>query len=558
MFDFFARPALAFATEAYSRRSLPTGEGPGGVKNLLLSVYDSIKNYSDKDRFYKRAKDKSCEELLREEDTAAQVEAYTRYYEEEERPHDPQDFEPVQPPEYPRPRRQKRAAPVAEEPDTYRQPIAIPKPEPTYIEPGPEESIIPDIDRPIQTEAAESGSCNCCSCCNCGCDTGSTGGSGPCGPDGCCDDQDGCLFGCGASGCDNSCAGVVPPSGAQNCWDDTGTTGPTGPTGPTGCTCGCEGCTCWCYTDENGNCQCTCSCEPTGGTGGGTGCIDADGYCHGYWDENGICHCSDTGSTGGTGGETGGTGGGTGCVDADGYCHGYLDENGVCHCSDTGSTGGTGGETGGTGGGTGCVDADGYCHGYLDENGVCHCSDTGSTGGTGGETGGTGGCCCRCCCEDPCDVCGRGAPGMSCDGESSQGACGTANTCGNTGCGCGCGCEDDETCECGDCCDCSYVCCTGGNSCRCRNTGCRYHVNGYCGKCVGCEDTTFENLPHRPHCGHIDEVTFEERPRYDEDLPANQLFTRLSGTRAARTDSGYPNRQAAAYYQSENRRILGE
>ncbi|MBO1680752.1 hypothetical protein, partial [Bittarella massiliensis (ex Durand et al. 2017)] len=78
MIPFFQRPALAYALAGESPARRP-GQG-GKVPSLLLSVYDEIKSFGDRDRFYKRAADKELDDILKEADRPADQADFDRYY----------------------------------------------------------------------------------------------------------------------------------------------------------------------------------------------------------------------------------------------------------------------------------------------------------------------------------------------------------------------------------------------------------------------------------------------------------------------------------------------
>ncbi|WP_444843259.1 hypothetical protein, partial [Clostridium sp. ATCC 29733] len=50
------------------------------MRSLLLSVYDEIKSFGDRDRFYKRAADKELDDILKEADRPADEAGFDRYY----------------------------------------------------------------------------------------------------------------------------------------------------------------------------------------------------------------------------------------------------------------------------------------------------------------------------------------------------------------------------------------------------------------------------------------------------------------------------------------------
>ena len=54
------------------------------MRSLLLSVYDEIKSFGDRDRFYKRAADKELDDILQEAERPAEEAGFDRYYSAQE------------------------------------------------------------------------------------------------------------------------------------------------------------------------------------------------------------------------------------------------------------------------------------------------------------------------------------------------------------------------------------------------------------------------------------------------------------------------------------------
>ena len=361
MIPFFQRPALAYALAGESPARRP-GQG-GKVPSLLLSVYDEIKSFGDRDRFYKRAADKELDDILKEADRPADQADFDRYY-------SARDLAPETP-------QVEEAEPAAPAPAGQAENLeAVP--------------------------AASSCGCGC----GCGCPTG--GETGETGSD--CLDENG------------YCQGYWDASGVCHCGDETGGTG--GETGETGGSCD-ECCDCSQYCDCSSFCRCGGQAGAVGsghgcGCGGGcsgcqpSGCSGCDCEQHCLCSE--YCNCEElccgddaTGcDTGATGGETGG---GCGCV---------------CTCTCGCGTGGTGGNTGGTGcgcgGDTGCTSCCPHCdEGCGNETG-CGCEAGGEPGnaynGCGRSEG--GGCVGAGGYSGETAVETSSASGCPCDGEGSE------------------------------------------------------------------------------------------------------------------------------------------
>ncbi len=504
MIPFFQRPALAYALAGESPARRP-GQG-GKVPSLLLSVYDEIKSFGDRDRFYKRAADKELDDILKEADRPADQADFDRYY-------SARDLAP-------------------ETPQVEEAEPAVPAPA------GQAENL--------EAVAADS-PCGC----GCGCPTG--GETGETGSD--CLDENG------------YCHGYWDASGVCHCGDETGGTG--GETGETGGETGGTGTETGGCLDENGYCHgywdasgvCHCG-DETGGTGGETG--ETGGSCDECCDCSQYCDCSSFCRCGGQAGAVGsghgcGCGGGcsgcqpSGCSGCDCEQHCLCSE--YCNCEELCcGDDATGCDTGSTGGETGCG-----C--------VCTCTCGCGTGGTGGNTGGTGcGCggdtgCTSCCphCDEGCGNetgCGcdaGGEPGNAYNGcgRSEGGGCVGAGgysgeTAVETSSAIGCPCDgeggEDGPYVCGACCDCSYICYP---RIYCDERDCSYNLNGRCGKHLPCEDNIFEDNSFRPHCGCA--KTEEDRPVAQPPIPQ------------ARPDNPRPLDPATElFYRNERKRIMGE